>query len=181
MFKESLDNTPCIFRSAVPSEDLTWEDVYVSITERMYMPIEIIDGETGNKKFISDREDTDSILREIFKGNPFVILGFMGANTNTFEFAKNIEKHYNVECDLHVYGGLEKRKFGSFPKHSDPSANFICQFDGVTNWKVYDDEDNIVIDTKLLPGDVLYIPFEAYHLAEPEGKRLSVSVAMWKK
>ena len=34
------------------------------------------------------------------------------------------------------------------------------------------------IDTMLTPGDMIYIPARCYHQAQPNGKRLSVSIPM---
>ena len=36
----------------------------------------------------------------------------------------------------------------------------------------------VVIDHVLKPGDMLYIPARCYHQAQPDGKRLSVSIPM---
>jgi hypothetical protein len=181
MFKDVLDDVPEVYRSAIPKNLVSWKDLYTCIETRMDMMIKMIDPEDGIAKEFY-RDEVEFIMSQINSGNSFIIHNYRYKDENTLNFVRSIQKKYNVVCDLHVYAGLEKKNFNSFKKHVDPSANFICQFDGVSNWKVYDKQtDNTVIDTKLFPGDVLYIPFETYHLAEPEGKRISVSVAMWKK
>ena len=98
---------------------------------------------------------------------------------------------------MHVYAGLMKTQ--SFRIHEDYTSNFIIQVEGETDWTVYNnrcawavkrahrpvfldgkDTDglDIALQHRLKPGDMLYIPARSYHHAEPDSKRLSVSIPL---
>ena len=99
---------------------------------------------------------------------------------------------------FHIYAGY--KGCSSFRVHEDTANNFIIQIEGSTHWTVYKNRcSNIIkpqemrsveefndlvsqmepaVDTMLTPGDMLYIPARCYHQAQPDGKRLSVSIPM---
>lgn len=153
-----------------------WEDVEKCVNNPMHYMTEIIHPNSGEKIQFDDKK---SSIDAINQGCTFIISGYSFYNSEVNELAKQIEDALNLRCDMHLYGGTKKNIHNSFGIHKDTSANFICQIDGVTNWKVYDDDKNIILDTNLTRGDILYIPFDKFHCAEPFGKRLSMSIALW--
>ena len=86
---------------------------------------------------------------------------------------------------------INKNVFTSFPPHADNPANFIIQTYGETDWVVFDnrisqlldsydvgtvDELTPIVEVRLKPGDMLYLPSRIYHCAYPDEPRLSMSI-----
>lgn len=132
------------------------------------------------------------VPQEIFSlinsGNSFVLFNMNRFNKELNSLANEIESGLNgISLDLHIFGGL-KSICQSFTIHKDTSYNLIFQIDGKSRWMVYnsdsnlpinlesDDQLNLLVDTTLDPGDVIYIPVNNYHKCIPMGKRLSISV-----
>lgn len=173
----NLGKEPFIDRGGSPIF-IGWEDVEWCLNHPSQYGITIIHPNTGEKIETSDKK---IIFDFINSGSTFIICGFAHYNLETNELARKIQDKLDVTCDLHVYGGLKSHNHSSVGLHKDLSANYICQMDGETNWKIYDDNMNIILDDVLTRGDVLYIPVDTYHCAEPLNKRLSISIAMWNK
>jgi hypothetical protein len=55
---------------------------------------------------------------------------------------------------------------------NDDIPVFIWQGIGITRWTVYEDKDYVY---DLMPGEMLYIPKEVYHKAEPITPRVGIS------
>jgi hypothetical protein len=103
--------------------------------------------------------------------------------------AYEIETEYNSSCDAHIYVCRNPNLKHPFGIHYDFSHNVIVQCEGVTNFKVWDmivDNPNGIrtnlpiekppyLDVILNPGDAIYIPAYAPHLADSKTSRLSVS------
>jgi ribosomal protein L16 Arg81 hydroxylase len=118
-------------------------------------------------------------------------------SAKTMKLLETLENIYMINAAIHVYGGLEDSK--SFWIHEDYPSNFIVQAQGKTRWKVFnnrissmyrtgtmnhklrEEELDLAFDVVLEPGDAIYIPSRAYHIAEPMGKRLSMSIPCWTK
>ena len=115
-------------------------------------------------------------------------------NEKINELLSIIESKFDVVCDAHLYGGLNK-KSNSFIPHVDIPSNFIIQIEGETNWVIYKNiasdmfsqefinshkflTDKLEIDFEIIlsPGDCIYIPPRRFHAAFPSDKRLSISI-----
>jgi len=199
----SYNDNPFLLKNFLeyPEYYLSWETVTDCLYRRdLYW--EII-GNAGWKENIPLEEtvcygtyqNPTYILNSVNRGRGFVITQYGRYNELTNSLCRDVESNFYCCPDIHIYGGLKGS--GSFNIHCDPTVNFIIQVEGVTNWKVFKnrcspissidpvfpDEKNleIAIETDLSPGDLLYIPNNCYHKASPEGKRLSMSIAMLPK
>jgi hypothetical protein len=136
-------------------------------------------------------QDKKLIHDHIVSGKSFVILSYSRANARVKSLCAEIERHFDVNSDIHVYGARDSAN--SFKCHYDHFANFIIQCEGETDWVVYKnratslwearndkpvDESKYEVDWKgvLKPGDMLYIPDRAWHKATPTSRRLSMSI-----
>jgi len=191
---------------ANPEKFLTWKDVEECVNRPELWEFEIIDS-NNNKidipvstkmwKYSGTVQDKSLLARYINQGCTAVITNYGFKNEWTNELLKVFENIFNVHAAIHVYCGLQGSK--SFTIHDDYPANFIIQVEGETRWKIFknrisylyktgrmngkltDDMLDVDIDVVLKPGDVLYIPARAYHVAYPDQKRLSMSIPCWNK
>ena len=133
-----------------------------------------------NKSFIIDC---------INRGDTFIISRASTLNEKLKSLISSIQKYFNVGADIHIYGS--KGNGTSFPPHTDIPANFMIQVEGETKWVVFknkesdflgvvEERDTIklepMIETKLKPGDLIYVPSKYYHCALPKSPRLSISI-----
>jgi ribosomal protein L16 Arg81 hydroxylase len=203
-----FDDKPHFFKNLLPNvhEYLTWDDVEKCINNPALYNFEMIGKDNikieipMHKKawvFSKPVQDKAFMVDHINKGYGLVIMDYGFYSEKTNGLLHTIERIYNVNAAIHVYGGLEGST--SFGIHEDYPANFIFQADGTTHWKVYNnrisslyrtgtmngklkDEDlDLALDVVLEPGDALYIPSRCYHRAMPTGKRLSMSIPCWTK
>jgi hypothetical protein len=201
IFKNLIEN---------PSELVSWKTIEDCMNRPEHFKMELINKKDSNKISIPEYEkswsqlnrniqDKKFIFDEFADGNSLIILNYGYYNKITSEFLKMFEDTFDVNADIHVYCGLENSS--SFKIHCDNPANYICQIEGETEWTVFKNKMSVFCDvgeanknvdtcptifkkefsTILKPGDVLYIPPKQYHLAEPTGKRLSLSVPCWPK
>jgi ribosomal protein L16 Arg81 hydroxylase len=142
-------------------------------------------------------QDKAFMIDQTNQGNGFVIMDYGFYSNKTNELLTIFENIYSINAAIHVYGGLEGST--SFRIHEDYPSNFIIQAEGKTRWKVFnnrisslyrtgimnhkltDADLDLAIDVELEAGDALYIPSRSYHVAEPMGKRLSMSIPCWTK
>lgn len=133
-------------------------------------------------------QDKQFLYDKILEGNGFVILNQSYYNSSMNGLTHFIETSTGKSTDIHIYGAYDSSG-KSFGAHSDLTANMILQVDGTSLWRVYAEKSDSpqqkdsselteVINQKLLPGMVLYIPHRTYHKCEPLTKRLSFSFAM---
>lgn len=187
-----------------PSVFLTWEDVENCANNPTFYEFEMIDHDQNKvnlkrhvKAWVLDKTVQDSleIVNHINHGHTFIIMNYGFHNRNTQELLRIFENLFDIDCAIHVYGGLSGSK--SFKIHDDYPSNFIIQVEGSTDWRVYKNrissmlmtgtqQDTIKhemleidLEVTLNPGDALYIPSRAYHSANPVGKRLSMSIPCW--
>lgn len=200
------DDKAHYFKNFLPSveELLTWDDVEKCVNNPALYNFEMIGKDNikieipMHKKawvFSKPVQDKAFMVDHINKGNGFVIMDYGFYSEKTNELLKVFETIYDVNAAIHVYGGLDDSK--SFWIHEDYPSNFIIQAEGKTRWRVYNNrissmyrtgtmnhklthaDLDLAIDVILEPGDALYIPSRAYHIAEPIGKRLSMSIPCW--
>lgn len=142
-------------------------------------------------------QDKQFIAEHVNKGNGLIITNYDHKNKEVTTLCGYLEEIFDIHCSAHLYCGLEDSR--SFWIHEDYPSNIIIQVEGTTRWRIFKNrissmyktgtmngqlslEDlEIEIDTILEPGDVLYIPSRAYHLAEPKGERISISIPCWTK
>ena len=102
--------------------------------------------------------------------------GFVTHDAETIEKVNNINKIFeelfpNNCVTAHLYASLTEIS-GTFGKHNDDIPVFIWQGIGITRWTVYEDKDYVY---DLMPGEMLYVPKEVYHKAEPITPRVGIS------
>ena len=98
-------------------------------------------------------------------------------NEEINSICKFLEEVSGRPTDAHIY--FSKKTGESFTPHKDKSGNFIIQVEGETNFKVFDDNDNVFIDDIMCPGDAIYIPANIKHQAVSTTNRMSISFPMW--
>ena len=103
-----------------------------------------------------------------------------------------LEKNTNKPVDAHIYFSTDKFVNNGFGVHKDSAHNFIIQIQGNTHWKVgskiytdqernisnFLDDDIILVDTVLEPGDAIFVPAHVYHSTNSLSKRISISFPM---
>jgi hypothetical protein len=183
----SLDRQPRYLGKLIDNvcDYINWNTVEYCLNNPQFYPIEII--KNNNKLQIpkssqpwhsTEIPDKKFIIDNINQGNSFIILNYSYNNMYTLELMKEISTRFDVYPDIHAYGGLSGST--SFVKHLDFPPNIIIQAEGETPWKIWKDpNDSPVVDVVLKPGEALYIPAGYYHVAEPKGKRISMSIPCW--
>ena len=194
-----------------PHEVLTWDDVESCLNRPEIFNFEMIDPYNlkldipqAKKAWVWDHtvQDKRFMFEQLHKGSGLVIMNYGSYSEQTNKLLTIFERMFNVNSAIHVYCGLSGSK--SFPIHDDYPVNFIIQVEGKTRWKVFnnrisylykigslndriegkrinEDDLDVAIDVELEPGDALYIPSRCYHVAYPEGKRLSMSIPCWNR
>ncbi|MFE4922333.1 JmjC domain-containing protein [Streptomyces sp. NPDC056661] len=137
---------------------------------------------------ISDAADPDRLLREFSAGATIVIDGLE-------DFVLAIRQACNMlgrslSLPVHAHGFVTPPGETGFAPHHDGHDVFVVQVHGAKKWKVFDqvhplpssgiyratDLGNPAVETMLQPGDVLYIPKGAPHVATaPEVMSVHVS------
>jgi ribosomal protein L16 Arg81 hydroxylase len=186
-------NKPEIFRKVFFPSIFTWEDVdtclnslpfYLNAEDpNFFTYIELINHESGNKsdpiipcnnyEWPGLTHDVSFIFERIKLGDTFIISNLSRFNKDINDICKFLEDSTGTPADAHLYGSLSTHS-KSFGIHRDNPHNIIVQIDGSCIWKVWE-EEVLVIDDILYPGDVIYVPSLYYHQAIPAGKRLSIS------
>jgi ribosomal protein L16 Arg81 hydroxylase len=144
-------------------------------------------------EWVGQVQNKDFIHEHIKRGKTFAFNRYSYHNIHTKFLSAEIEKLFNVTCDMHVYGCTSSES-SSFPVHYDFPTNFIIQCYGSCDWVIYKNKASGLIDqlknkgaidqsklekqieTKLQPGDMVYIPAMQYHAAFPDSPRLSLSI-----
>lgn len=205
----TIDDKPHFFKNLLknPSELITWTDVEKCLNSPELFTFELIDPKTNNKidipehkkAWIWDRtvQDKAFMFDKVNQGYGLVITNYGSYSESTNHLLTIFERMFQINAAIHVYCGLAGST--SFPIHDDYPANFIFQIEGTTKWKVFNnrlsymyrtgimnnvvkEEDlDLAIEVTLEPGDALYIPSRAYHVAMPETKRLSLSIPCWNR
>ena len=199
----TLNDTPYLWRAIVddPSVFVTWEEVEECLNNPQFYDLQFLDHSGRTVPIPAYRRpwgheftpEVKDVIDQFNHGHTVII--------NNFEYMRGkqellnwVETYFaNIRAAFHVYCGTETSR--SFNIHEDDAHNFIVQIDGETQWTVYNhrkselvsnhppdiihhDDLEVLIDTTLLPGDILYIPKHYYHRAQPRGKRLSLSIPM---
>jgi ribosomal protein L16 Arg81 hydroxylase len=196
IIKECLDN---------PSQYASWKTVEDCLNNPQNFSIEAINKFDGSKieipttkcywipyKEVQVKSELFNILND---GHTMIIAEYSWYNELTNSLVQDLENSYDIGCDIHVYCSTQPSR--SFHIHDDIPANLICQVEGKTRWKVYDNRSsvlyqtgrlqeryrnlpeenfNVILDEVLEPGDVLYIPARQFHAAIPSEPRISMSI-----
>ncbi|WP_369268644.1 cupin domain-containing protein [Streptomyces sp. R11] len=142
-------------------------------------------------EYISDAADPDRILREFGAGATIVLDGLEDYVLSVRQACDALR--HSMGVPVHAHGFVTPPGEIGLRPHHDPVDVFVVQVHGSKNWKVYDriqgtsgaswlytdgDLGTPVIETRLQPGDVLYLPKGAPHVAAaPEVMSVHVSLA----
>jgi len=80
--------------------------------------------------------------------------------------------------DAHIYFSKKIQDKG-FGKHKDRAHNLIVQVEGKSKFEVWSENDEIIINEDMSPGDCIFIPAHIYHRVSSLTPRLSISFPMW--
>jgi hypothetical protein len=204
-----MQDKPFIFANLItdPANLLTWNSVEECLNNPVFYNFDIIDSITNDKIKIPEYkkawifnkavQDKKFLFEQLHHGNTLIINNYGFHSKFTNEFLKMIETVFYTDAAMHVYCGLGGSK--SFSVHEDIPSNFILQIEGVTSWTVFENRSSTLVASgyrptaaeiqkftpaltvDLHPGDLLYIPSRAYHVAQPTTKRLSISIPCWPK
>lgn len=140
-------------------------------------------------------QDKSFIHNKIKEGNTFIINKYRIHNGFTQNFCLEIENNFNVQADIHVYGGFGK-EMASFPPHFDHQSVMVFHVLGECPWVIYNNQHSTLerntqkinptkltpfIEINMTPGDFLYIPERWIHVANPTNERLSMTVTCERK
>ena len=201
------DDHPQLFRGIVedPHVLATWEEVEHCINFPQFYDIKFIHRDSleyiqipkHQRCWAHDSQDVRDLMQAWVDGHNLIINNFDSGFKKKQEILKQFEEHFDARMALHVYAGC--KGCSSFRVHEDTASNFIIQIEGQTHWTVYKNRcSNVIkpmetcqeefnemitqmepaVDVMLTPGDMIYIPARCYHQAQPDGKRLSVSIPM---
>lgn len=188
-----------------PSQYVTWKDIENCLNTPQAYSIESINRDDGSKisiptercywipyKEVQIKSELFNILND---GHTMIIAEYSWHSELANNLVKELEDRYDIGCDIHVYCSTKPSR--SFHIHDDIPANIICQVEGKTRWKIYNNrssvfyntgrlqerhrnhpEENfdIIMDEILEPGDILYIPSRQFHAAIPSEPRISMSI-----
>ena len=202
-----IDDNPQLFRGVVedPHALATWEEVEYCINFPEFYDIKFIDSNSLDfipipkypRCWAHDCEDVKDLIQVWKDGHNLVINNFDSGNRKKQEILREFERVFECRMAMHIYAGC--KGCSSFRVHEDTASNFIIQIEGQTHWTVYKNRcSNVIkpmetcqeefnemitqmepaVDVMLTPGDMIYIPARCYHQAQPDGKRLSVSIPM---
>jgi hypothetical protein len=201
--KWAIDDEPQYWDGIVENPHIfaTWDEVELCINNPQFFDMQLVNKVTNkymdipkyDRAWSSPSQDAKDIRDAFIDGNTLIINNFDWINRQKQELLQEVEAYFpNIKSALHVYCGLLPSK--SFKIHEDFANNFIVQVEGITHWKVYrnrasylvdkyrhdvnENDLDCVIDVNLKPGDILYIPNRCWHYAQPQEKRLSVSIPM---
>lgn len=202
------DDKACYFKNFIsePEQLVTWNDIENCMNNTSFYEFELID-EHNNKIPIPEHQkawnyykpvqDKRFIFDQVNNGAGLVCTNYGFYNENTNELLARFEEMFDVHAAIHVYAGLKSHS--SFSVHDDYPSNFIIQIEGETRWQVYENRISSLfatgrmngrvnntalrpaIDVMLQPGDALYIPSRAYHIAMPTDTRISISIPCWQR
>ena len=135
-----------------------------------------------------------SLIRSLLDEIVIYFTDMSRATKNINDFAKLIEDQYLKQVDAHIYICRNLKIKHPFGAHYDFNDNVIVQCEGMTNFKVWDEDKNAVrgltglginrdinikteplLDVNMKPGDAIWIPRHYPHLATTLTPRLSVS------
>tara|TARA_B100000902_G_scaffold315976_1_gene307188 strand:- start:368 stop:1060 length:693 start_codon:yes stop_codon:yes gene_type:complete len=199
------DDTPQVFEGVIDNPHMfaTWDEVEYCLNFPCFYDIqfihkelqETIDFPKYRRAWSRHTEDVDQLFHAWTQGHGLVINNFDRGFKDKQIILDEIETIFDGRSALQVYAGLKETH--SFRIHEDYTTNFIVQVEGETLWTVYKNRCAMIVkdrpiflrgDTaegleialqhRLKPGDMLYIPPRSYHHAEPDGKRLSVSIPL---
>jgi hypothetical protein len=200
---------PFVFEKLVanPEHLLTWKDVEQCLNNPAFYNFDIINNSTNDKIKIPEHkkawvfnklvQDKKFLFDQINSGNTLIINNYGFHSSQTNHLLQIIETVFYTDAAMHVYCGLTGSK--SFTVHEDIPSNFILQIEGVTSWTIFENRSSTLVASgyrptadeiknftpaltvDLQPGDLLYIPSRAYHVAKPTSKRLSISIPCWPK
>jgi len=201
--KWAINDDPQYWQGIVedPHVFATWDEVELCINNPQFFDMQLIDKVTNkyinivryDRAWSKPSSDAKDIRDAFIDGHTLIINNFDLITRQKQQILQQFETYFpNTKSALHVYCGLSPSK--SFKIHEDFANNFIIQVEGITHWKVYknrasylvdryaydiDEKDlECAIDVDLKPGDMLYIPNRCFHYAQPQEKRLSISVPM---
>tara|TARA_R110001592_G_scaffold356986_1_gene659587 strand:+ start:69 stop:764 length:696 start_codon:yes stop_codon:yes gene_type:complete len=194
------DDKPILLKNFIPNPEklVSWKDVENALTNyearwEIIKDNQKINIPTTFSKWGGEYFDKNFIYNCINEGKTFIIEKYSIQNDYARSICKALENLFPIITDIHVYGSKGKTS-SSFPYHFDLPSNFIIQTYGECNWKVYSNRVSLllsenkkpmnlypdkltpIIETTLIPGDVLYIPDKHYHAAFPNQPRLSASI-----
>ena len=200
----SIDDTPQYWQGIIPDPEYyaTYEDVEYCLNNPQSFDIQFIDRITSTFVNIPQYErcwsrphmEQRDVVGCWNNGHNVIINNFDLIDKKRQQIMRSVEETFpSIKASMHVYGGVRDCK--SFKIHEDLANNFIIQVDGETHWRVYHnrasnihsqtpewslkhDDLDCAIDVTMKAGDMLYIPARCYHHAQPEGRRLSVSIPM---
>ena len=148
------------------------------------------DGEWNVHPNVKERFDA---LRD---GHGICIMGYGEHSKETNDLMGVFEQIFDVNAKLYLQVNFNSTEvgFGLHADDRDMMGIFIVQIEGYTDWKIFKNrqsglyaqdrrydgisENDLEIDLyhRLLPGQLLYIPHRTFHLAKPSSRRVSLSI-----
>lgn len=202
------DDKPHYFPNLIKNVDqlASWNTVEDCVNNPQFYNFELIDHNNqkiqipeNKKAWINSSlvQDKSFIADCVNNGYTCIITNYGFYNQFVNELLHTFENLFDIHAAAHLYCGKGDTK--SFTIHDDYPVNFIFQIEGETQWKVFnnrisylyqtgamngqlsEDQLDCAVDVVLKPGDALYIPSRAYHVAYPSGNRISISVPCWNR
>ena len=119
-----------------------------------------------------------SLLSDVLKNECVYIHDCSKVNRKVNDVCDFFEKNFNWPTDAHIFYSDNKNEKNSLGKHFDKSNNLIVQIEGESSLKVWSKNDDLIIDEKMKPNDVVFVPKGINHHVIGLTKRLSISFPM---
>ena len=119
-----------------------------------------------------------SLLSDVLKNECIYIIDCSKVNRKVNAVCNFFEKNFNWPTDAHIFYSNNKNEKNSLGKHNDKSNNLILQIEGESSLKVWSKNDDLIIDEKMKPNDVVFVPKGINHHVIGLTKRLSISFPM---
>lgn len=183
--QEKILNLKPIYLPSSVDKFFSWQELEFLLNLRPFVnifrfkPTNFDPLEWGTDAWISDSNSLPpSVINYYISKHVCYLHDASRVNKQVNQICNELEKLFDSAADAHIYFYLGKDFSGNpqgFHKHNDSSHNFIVQIEGTTNFKVWDLDDTLIIDTIMTPGDSIFIPEKYYHYAHSLEKRLSIS------
>ncbi len=159
------EGIPFIIKSA-DLPDISWDEVLSVINE------DIINDMVTEKSWLNEYGFRVTNINRINSVKPIT-----DQMENLFERASRFTESEDGGHELYVSLTTQERAYGG-KVHIDIENVIFWGLCGVSNWTIYDDEDNSIITDDIGPGDLIFCPVGTKHKVVAVTPRAGISFSL---